>query len=99
MRQLQIQSPGLVRKNLNQVTAALNQNPFFWGGDATGWTGYNGTFAVVSDPPDPAPYPYAGLFTISTAGVGAAAEESGAYHLVVPGQQYLLSAWVYTSAA
>ncbi len=96
VRQLQIQNPGLIRKSLNQITAALNINPYFWGGDSTGWTGFNGTFTVVSDPPSGAPYPYAAFFTIGTASTGAALEQSGDDFPVVPNVQYSVTAWIWT---
>jgi hypothetical protein len=94
--QLQVQAPGLVRHSLNQVVASLNQNAYFWGGDVTGWNGFNGTFVVASDPPDGAPYPYAALFTIVSAAVGAALEESASPFNVLSLQQYIVSAWVNT---
>src|ERR1700746_3324239 len=96
VRQLQVLSPAMVRKTINQVAASLNANPYFWGGDSSGWNGLNGSLTVVSDPPVPSPYPYAALFTIATAGVGAALEQSGMSFLVIPSQQYLVSAWVNT---
>lgn len=76
----------------------LNDNPYFTGGDGTTWAGVSGTFSVSSTPPAGSPYTYAGLFSIITGGVGAAAKESagsGAFG-AVPGTQYLLTAWVYT---
>jgi hypothetical protein len=75
----------------------LNANPYFTGGDGSGWNGFNGTFSVSSTPPAGAPFPYAGLFSIVTPGAGAAAEESGQSFRAVPGVQYLLTAWVYTA--
>ena len=75
----------------------LNSNPYFNYGSSSGWTGYNGTFSVTSSPPAGAPYHYAGLFTISTASVGAAAEESGISFAAGPSNPYELTAWVYTS--
>lgn len=77
----------------------LNANPYFTGGDAAGWTGFNGTFSVTASPPAGSAFAYAGFFTISTAGVGAAAEESGQSFPVLPSAQYLLTAWVYTAQA
>jgi hypothetical protein len=96
VRQLQIQLPAQVKKTVNQIAASLNTNPYFWGGDSSGWVANNGTLVIASDPPTGAPNPYAGLFTIVNAGVGAALEESGQPFPVVPTQQYVLTAWVYT---
>jgi hypothetical protein len=94
--QLQVQAPGVVRKSLNQITASLNPNSYFWGGDTEGWIGNNGTLVVVSDPPAPSPFPYAGLFTVANSGVNAAMEESGLPFLVVPPQSYLVASQIYT---
>jgi hypothetical protein len=74
----------------------LNANPYFTGGDGSGWAGVSGSFSVSSTPPSGSPYPYAGYFSVTTAGVGAAAKESGAPFAVSGGTQYLLTAWVYT---
>ncbi len=98
LKQLQIQSPGSVRKNLNQVTASLGQNGYFWGGDTTGWVGLNGTFAVVSDPPAGATYPHAGMYVNDGVTVGGGAMESAnAPFPVTPLQQYLVTALVNSS--
>jgi len=75
----------------------LNANPYFLGGDGTGWAGVSGSFSVSSSPPAGSPLAYAGFFSITTAGVGAAAKESGAPFAVAAGQQYLVTAWVYTA--
>lgn len=76
----------------------LNQNPFFAGGDGSTWEGHFGTFTVSSSPPAGSPYTYAGFFTITTAGSGAAAIENnnGAFFKVAPNAEYLATAWVYT---
>jgi hypothetical protein len=81
---------------LGPAMGVLNANPYFTGGDGTGWAGASGTFSVSSTPPAGSPYVSAGLFSVTTGGVGAAAKESGAPFGAVPGVQYLLTAWVYT---
>lgn len=75
----------------------LNPNPYFWGGDGTGWAGVNGTFSVVTGGLLPAgsPYTYAGKFVSS--GAAGDMEESGGAFPVTPNQQYLVTAWVYTT--
>ncbi len=75
----------------------LNANSLAAGSSA-GWTGWQGTFSVTSSPPAGAPYPYAGLFTITSAGAGAAAEESGQSFPVAASRGYQVAAWVYTAA-
>jgi hypothetical protein len=75
----------------------LNANPYFLGGDGSGWAGVSGSFSVSSTPPGTPPLKWAGFFTVTTAGVGAAAKESGAPFAASAGVQYLLTAWVYSS--
>lgn len=89
--------PSSLTASLIGPLGVLNANPYFTGGDGTGWAGVSGTFSVSNSPPAGSPFPYAGLFTITTGGVGAAAKESGAPFNAVPGVQYLLTAWVYTA--
>lgn len=79
-----------------QPLGVLNLNPYFTGGDGTGWAGVSGTFSVSSTPPAGSPYTYAGFFTVVTSGVGAAAKESGQPFRVAGSTQYLVTAWVYT---
>ena len=93
---MQIQSPGITYQNLNQMTGSLNPNPYFWGGDTAGWAGYNGTFQIATDQPQPSPFAYSALFTITTASAGAALQESASTVPVIPFQQYQVQAWVYT---
>jgi hypothetical protein len=96
---LQVQSPALTKKSLNQISTALNANPYFWGGDSTGWIASNGTLNIASDPPASSPYPYAALFVITASGVGAALNESSLPFAVVPTQQYLITAQINTPSA
>lgn len=74
----------------------LNANPYFWGGDGTGWSGFDGTFAVTNTPAAGAPYTYAGVFT-SNGTAGGAMEESGQKFPAVVNTQYQIVAWVYSS--
>jgi hypothetical protein len=97
IRSLQVQNAGVVRKSLNQVAASLSLNPYFWGMDPTGWAATAGTFSIVSDPPDPAPYPYAGLYINDGSGTGALMLSDTPFP-VIPSQQYLVQAYVYSSA-
>lgn len=82
---------------LDSAAIPLNSNNYFAGGSSTGWVGFNGTFSVVPNPPAGATYPYAGLFTITSAGSGAAMEESGASFTALPNQSYQVTALVWTA--
>jgi len=75
----------------------LNANPYFLGGDPTGWAGFNGTFSVTASPPAGAPYAYAGEFT-QTSGTGAM-EESAVPFAAVPNTNYLVTAWIYSTTS
>lgn len=68
----QIATGGVAPSNIASLTAsligptgALNSNPYFTGGDLSGYGTYNGTLSVVSGAslPAGAPYAYAGLYT------------------------------------
>lgn len=78
------------------LIGVLNINPYFAGGDGSTWAGVNGTFAVSSSPSAGSPYTYAGQFTVTTSGVGAAAKESGDPFPVQASAQYLATAWCNT---
>lgn len=71
----------------------LNANPYFTGGDGTGWAALNGTFAVSAAPPAGSPFPFAGLYTEVGASAGGG-EESAQPFRVAPNTQYLVTAWV-----
>lgn len=75
----------------------LNTNPFFTSG-TVGWSAFNGTQAVTSSPPAGCPYANADLYTNNGVTAGAL-EGSPAPFPVLPGQAYLVSAWVYSSVA
>jgi hypothetical protein len=96
IKQLQIQNSAQVKKQLNQVSTALNVNPYFWGLDPTGWAGVNGTFTTVSDPPAGARFPYAAKYVNNAVGIGNLIE-SGGYFVGQAFQQYNVSAWVNSS--
>jgi hypothetical protein len=98
VRELQVNQPALVKQSINQITAALNTNPYFWGGDPTGWNCINGVWSTVSDPPAGAPYPYAAMYTNNGVTAGNL-EETGAPFPVTPQQQYQVTAWVYSTVA
>lgn len=99
-----IATGGISAGNIASLTASLignlgvlNPNPYFWGGDDTGWIAQNGTFSVTSSPPTGAPFEYAGLLT-ANATTPNVLINNGAFQ-AVPGQQYLITAWVYSSFA
>lgn len=75
----------------------LNPNPYFWGGDGSGWAALNGTFAVVTGGLLPAgsPYTYAGQYVSN--GTAGSMRESGGPFPAGLNQQYLITAWVYTT--
>jgi hypothetical protein len=99
IRTLQVgAAPSLVRKPLNAHAASLNTNPYFWGMDPTGWAATAGTFIVVSDPPDPSPYPYAALYVNDGSGAGALMQ-SLLPTLIVPQQQYMVQAYVNSNVS
>lgn len=90
--------------NLTALTASLlgnvgvlNANPYFWGGDPTGWNAFNGNFSVTATPAAGAPYKYAGVFGLTTS--GGAAEESSVPFGAIKSTQYLLTAWVFSSTS
>jgi hypothetical protein len=76
----------------------LNSNPYFAAGDDTGWTAYQGTFTVTNAPPAGSPFGFAAYYVNNNVTLGAL-EESGLPFAVVAGQQYLVTAWVYSSVA
>ena len=87
--------PTALTASLVGQLGVLNANPYFAGGDGSGWAALSaGTFAVSSSPPSGTPFPYAGLYT-AAAGAGAAAE-SGQPFRVAASTQYLVTAWVYS---
>jgi hypothetical protein len=66
--------------------------------DDTGWEATAGTFTVVSDPPDPSPYPYAGLYVNDGSGAGALMLSDTPFP-VIPSQQYQVQAYVNSSVS
>jgi hypothetical protein len=74
----------------------LNPNPYFQGGDSTGWSAFNGTFAVTATPPAGAPYTYAGVYVNNGVSSGAMEESAGTFPVQLS-TQYLVTAWVYSS--
>lgn len=102
-------TPALI-SNLNASLighiGVLNPNPYLLGGDASDYTAINaltgateGTVSVVSGGglPAGAPYAYALLLTGTTTIFGVAAEQFGTFEVTV-GQQYQVTAWVYSAA-
>jgi hypothetical protein len=89
--------PTALTASLLGMVGVLNANPYLAGGDSSGWAGVNGTFSVTATPPAGAPLAYAGFFTITTGGVGAAAKEAAPSFAAQAGVPYLITAWVYTA--
>lgn len=79
----------------------LNTNPYFWGGDGSDWTSSNGTFAVVTGAglPAGAPFAYAGKYVNNGVTAGVMKESVPPFPLAAttPGQQILVTAWVYST--
>lgn len=75
----------------------LNPNPYFMGGDTSGWTAVNGSFALATGAGLPAgsPFAYAGKYTGGP--VAGYMAESGGQFAITPGQQFLITAWVYST--
>ena len=74
---------------------ALNPNPFFNGGDLTGWFVTNGSLSAISAVPAGAPgHPPWAAEVISTS-AGCLISGSTTPFTVTPGQPYAMTAWVY----
>lgn len=89
--------------NIASLTASLignlgvlNPNPYFTGGDDTGWSATNGTITVTGTPPSGAPYKYALEYVNNGSANGYAEEVTGKFP-VTPGQQYMATAWLYNT--
>jgi hypothetical protein len=75
--------------------AVQNDNPYFAAGDPTGWSGFNGSFAVTASPPAGASYPYAGVYVNNgvTAGAMEEGDTNGSGFAVTPLTQISISGW------
>jgi hypothetical protein len=82
----------------NTAGNALNPNPYFNGGDLTGWSVVNGTIAATASPPAgiPGNAPYCALVTATSA--NCLAGGSPAPFPVTPGQPYAMTSWVYNAS-
>jgi hypothetical protein len=83
------------------LPSPLNSNPYFANASSSapnpaGWNASNGFFGVAASPPAGAPYLYAGVYINNGVTVGAM-EEGGAPTAITPGDQYVVSAWVYSN--
>jgi hypothetical protein len=83
------------------LPSPLNSNPYFANANqnqpnGAGWGASNGSFSVSSSPPSGAPYVYAGMYVNNGIGPGAL-EENGTPITIIPGQEYVVSTWVYSS--
>ena len=74
---------------------ALNPNPFFNGGDLTGWTVSNGALAAFQPPPAGAPGAPAWCARIISTSSNCLISGTTAPFPTTPGQPYVMTAWVY----
>jgi hypothetical protein len=78
----------------------LNANPYFTGGDATGWAqrtgGAGAAVSVVNTQPAGSPYAYALKLVSDASGVGNAWEPGPPAFPVVLGSQYMVTGLFYT---
>lgn len=77
----------------------LNQNPYFTGGDGSGWISGGspeGAVSVVNTQPAGSPYAYALKLVASSTGTGTAREQGPPAFPVVLGNQYLVTGLFYT---
>ncbi len=92
----QIAAGTITAQNL-AVGGIVNANPYFAGGDLTGWTGFGGALAPVQTPGTL--YPWGAKLTPSgTASTPSIQGSPATSFPVVPGQYYLVSAIVSTPA-
>ena len=79
----------------------LNPNPYFTGGDPSGWQATNGSFNLTSSPAAGAAYKYAGVYANNGTGAGAAEGIPGgpnsSWFPVLPGAQVMVTAQVNTT--
>lgn len=77
----------------------LNPNPFFWGGDLTGWALANPTATptATSSPPAGSPYPWAATWV--TGGASQKLYEPNGLFAAQPSLPYMVTCWVYVSSA
>jgi hypothetical protein len=75
----------------------LNFNPYYWGGDITGWGAAGGSIAVTSSPPAGSPFTYALAFTPSVITNYAFENDLVPSGIPIqPNTQYLVTTWIYT---
>ncbi|HYS37272.1 MAG TPA: hypothetical protein VEO01_16770 [Pseudonocardiaceae bacterium] len=76
----------------------LNANPYFTGGDVTGWAerAGSGTVSVVNTQPSGSPYTYALKLISDSSGLGEAWEPGPPAFPVVFGSQYMVTGLFYT---
>jgi hypothetical protein len=79
----------------NSAGAALNPNPFFNGGDLTGWTVVNGTLAASNTPPAGVPGAAQWVARVASTSANCLITGSTAPFPTQPGQPYSMTAWVY----
>lgn len=81
----------------DNALSVLNPNAYFINASTATWVGVSGTVTGTSAPPAGAQYQWALLFTITSGGVGATANESGAPFAAAASTQYTVGMWVYTA--
>lgn len=93
---------GVQPSNIAALTASLignvgplNANPYFTGGDTSGWTAQGGTLTATDTPPAGCPTPYAARYANTAGGSGNMSQYYSPF-LVTPGEQVQVSAWVWT---
>lgn len=103
----QIAAGSLTGSVIGNLGACLNKNPFFSGGDLTGWlvggSGASDTILVGGSIPAGAPYgnaasSYAAQFTVTAGGGGNKFNGFSDRFGVVVGNRYPGTAWVYSAS-
>jgi hypothetical protein len=74
---------------------ALNPNPFFNGGDLTGWFVTNGSLAATASVPAGAPGSPPWCALVASTSVNCRISGSTSPFPTTPGQPYVMTAWVY----
>ena len=79
----------------NSAGYALNPNPYFNGGDLSGWTVSNGSLAASSSPPAGAPGGAQYAARVISTSANCLISGSTAPFPTTPGQPYSMTSWVY----
>lgn len=79
--------------NVIGSASVLTANPYFTGGDLTGWQPYNGSVAATQVPVGPYPWS-AKIIAGGTLNFGLQATNSNVFN-VLTNNQYLITGWIY----